>query len=67
MRTIEELINLVDKWAEEKEIHQKGNTFSQIMKTYEEVGELVTAIKNNNKEEKEDAIRRGKEGLQILL
>lgn len=56
MRTVEELINLVDKWAEEKEIHQKGNSFSQIMKTYEEVGELVTAIKNNNKEEKEDAI-----------
>lgn len=56
MRTIDELIDLVNKWAEEKEIHQKGNSFSQIMKTYEEVGELVTAIKNNNKEEKEDAI-----------
>ena len=44
MRTIEELINLVNEWAKEKGIHEKGNFFTQIMKTYEEVGEISHRI-----------------------
>lgn len=56
MKKIEELVALVDKWAEEKGIHEKGNIFSQAMKTYEEVGELITAIYHDNKEEQADAI-----------
>ena len=55
-KKIEELVALVDKWAEDKGIHEKGNIFSQAMKTYEEVGELITAIYYNNKEEQADAI-----------
>lgn len=55
-KKIEELVTLVDKWAEDKGIHEKGNIFSQAMKTYEEVGELITAIYYNNKEEQADAI-----------
>lgn len=56
MKKIEELVALVDKWAEEKGIHEKGNIFSQAMKAYEEVGELITAIYHDNKEEQADAI-----------
>ena len=56
MKKIEELVALVDKWAEEKGIHEKGNIFSQAMKTYEEVGELITAIYHDNKEEQADAV-----------
>ena len=55
-KSINELVSLVDKWAEEKGIHEKGNIFSQAMKTYEEVGELITAVYHDNKEEQADAI-----------
>lgn len=56
MRTLKELIDLVNEWAEEKGIHEKGNFFTQIMKTHEEIGELIDAIYNNNREETIDAI-----------
>lgn len=51
-----ELKNNIDKWAEEKGIHDKGSCFSQLSKTQEEVLELVTALNNSNFEETKDAI-----------
>ena len=56
MRTTNELIDLVNKWAEDKGIHKEANFFAQIMKTYEEVGEVISAIESNNKEELSDGI-----------
>lgn len=56
MRTLEELVNLVNQWAEEKGIHEKGNMLTQFLKTYEEIGESIEAICNNNTEELSDAI-----------
>ena len=56
MRTIEELINLVNEWAKEKGIHEKGNFFTQIMKTYEEVGEIIESLDKNDKEALSDGI-----------
>lgn len=56
MRTIEELINLVNEWAKEKGIHEKGNFFTQIMKTYEEVGEIIESLDRNDKEALSDGI-----------
>ena len=50
------LKNNIDKWAEEKGIHDKGSCFSQLSKTHEEVLELVTAINNSDFEETKDAI-----------
>ena len=51
-----ELKNNIDKWAEEKGIHDKGSCFSQLSKTHEEVLELVTAINNSDFDETKDAI-----------
>lgn len=56
MKKVEELVVLVNKWAEEKGIHEKGNLFSQVMKTYEEIGELIVALHNKNREELIDSI-----------
>lgn len=56
MRTIEELINLVNEWAKDKGIHDKGNFFTQIMKTYEEIGEIVESLDKNDKEALSDGI-----------
>jgi NTP pyrophosphatase (non-canonical NTP hydrolase) len=56
MRTTNELIDLVNKWAEDKGIHKEANFFAQIMKTYEEIGEVISAIESNNKEELSDGI-----------
>ena len=53
MKTIDELVSLVDKWAEEKGIHEKGNKKTQ---TYEEVGELIQAHLTNNTELKKDSV-----------
>ena len=56
MRTIEELINLVNEWAKDKGIHEKGNFFTQIMKTYEEIGEIIESLDKNDKEALSDGI-----------
>lgn len=56
MRTIEELINLVNQWAKDKGIHEKGNFFTQIMKTYEEIGEIIESLDKNDKEALSDGI-----------
>lgn len=56
MKTTEELINLVNEWAKDKGIHEKGNFFTQIMKTYEEIGEIVESLDKNDKEALSDGI-----------
>ena len=39
MKTIDELVSLVDKWAEEKGIHEKGNL--KPMKSWESLYKLI--------------------------
>ena len=56
MRTTNELIDLVNKWAEDKGIHKEANFFTQIMKTYEEIGEIVESLDKNDKEALSDGI-----------
>jgi len=56
MRTTEELINLVNQWAKDKGIHEKGNFFTLIMKTYEEIGEIIESLDKNDKEALSDGI-----------
>lgn len=58
MIALKELIDLVNEWAEEKGIHEKGNFFTQIMKTYEEIGEIVESLDKNDKEALSDGRRR---------
>lgn len=43
-------------WADNKGIYDKGDPKTQIIKLFEEVGELSNAILENNKEEISDAI-----------
>lgn len=56
MRTLKELIDLVNEWAKDKGIHDKGKFFTQIMKTYEEIGEIVESLDKNDKEALSDGI-----------
>lgn len=55
-KSLEELIKLVNQWAEEKGIFSKATTIKQAHKTLEEVHELITAIEDNDKNEIIDAI-----------
>lgn len=55
-KKLKTLIENVNQWAEDKGIHSKGNCFTQLMKTHEEVGELINAIYHNNREETIDAL-----------
>lgn len=54
--TFIQLKNDIDTWAQEKGIHDKGSCFSQLMKTYEEIGELTQATQQEDKEAQIDAI-----------
>ena len=54
--TFLQLKNNIDNWAQEKGIHDKGSCFSQLMKTYEEIGELIQATQQEDKEAIIDAI-----------
>lgn len=51
-----QLKNNIDTWAQEKGIHDKGSCFSQLMKTYEEIGELIQATQQEDKNAQIDAI-----------
>ena len=53
MKTI---IQLVEQWAEEKDILSKATPIKQAMKTQEEVNELCHAILDDNRDEIKDAI-----------
>lgn len=56
MKTINELVSLVNDWAKEKGIHEKGNKKAQLLKTNEELGELISAHINKDTELKKDSV-----------
>jgi NTP pyrophosphatase (non-canonical NTP hydrolase) len=56
MKSYNELEALVIAWATQKGIFENGTYEAQALKTKEEVEELVTAIKNNDREEVIDAL-----------
>ena len=53
---LDDLEPLVIKWAGEKGIFKDGNPYKQLLKTGEEILELLQAIEDNNLDEIEDAI-----------
>jgi len=56
MRTIQELVPLIQEWEKEREIYKKITRFNQLIKTHEEVGELIKACYDNDKTAIQDAI-----------
>ena len=56
MKNYKELEVLVENWAEEKGIFEKGTTLKQAEKTQEEAQELFDAIKESDKDEIVDAL-----------
>lgn len=53
---LDDLEPLVIKWAEKKGIFKNGTPYKQLLKTGEEILELLQAIEDNNLDEIEDAI-----------
>jgi len=51
-----DVFNNIRNWAEERGLYEKGDTKTQIIKLYEESGELSQALLKNNKEDIIDAI-----------
>ena len=49
MKTIQELVPLIQEWAKERGIFDKSTPFDQLLKTHEEVGELIKACYDNDK------------------
>lgn len=47
---------LIQEWAKEREIYKKITRFNQLIKTHEEVGELIKACYDNDKTAIQDAI-----------
>ena len=43
MKTIQELVSLIQEWAKEREIYEQLTPFDELLKTHEEVGELIKA------------------------
>ena len=56
MKTIQELVPLIHQWAKERGIFEQSNPFNQLLKTNEEVGELIKACYDNDKPAIQDAI-----------
>ena len=56
MKTIQELVPLIQEWAKERGIFDKSTPFDQLLKTHEEVGELIKACYDNDKPAVQDAI-----------
>lgn len=56
MRTIQELIPLINQWAKERKIYEQLTPFDELLKTHEEVGELIKACYDNDKPAIQDAI-----------
>lgn len=56
MKTIQELVPLIQEWAKERGIFNKSTPFNQLLKTHEEVGELIKACYDNDKPAIQDAI-----------
>ena len=55
-RTIQELVPLIQEWAKERGIFEKGNVLKQLFKSREEFNELVEAYFTDDKEALTDAI-----------
>lgn len=56
MKTIKELVPLIHQWAKEREIYEELTPFDELLKTREEVGELIKACYDNDKPAIQDAI-----------
>ena len=56
MKTIQELVPLIQEWAKEKKIYEELTPFDELLKTHEEVGELIKACYDNDKPAIQDAI-----------
>ena len=54
--TIQELVPLIQEWAKERGIFDKSTPFDQLLKTHEEVGELIKACYDKDKPAIQDAI-----------
>jgi len=54
--TIQELIKKIEQWAIDRELDKKGTVEGQLIKTAEEVSELVIAISKDDLEEIKDAV-----------
>ena len=54
--TIKELVPLIQKWAKERDIYEQLTPFDELLKTHEEVGELIKACYDNNRSAVQDAI-----------
>ena len=54
--TIQELVPLIHQWAKEREIYEQLTPFDELIKTHEEVGELIKACYDNDKPAIQDAI-----------
>ena len=55
-KTIQELVPLIQEWAKERGIFDESTAFNQLIKTHEEVGELIKACYDNNKPAIQDAV-----------
>ena len=56
MKTIQELVPLIQEWAKERKIYEELTPFEELLKTHEEVGELIKACYDNDKPAIQDAI-----------
>ena len=56
MKTIQELVPLIQEWAKERKIYEELTPFDELLKTHEEVGELIKACYDNDKSAIQDAI-----------
>lgn len=54
--TIKELIKLIEQWAIDRGLDKNGTVEGQLIKTAEEVAELIIAISKNNVKDIKDAI-----------
>ncbi len=54
--TIQELIKLIEQWAIDRGLDKNGTVEGQLIKTAEEVSELIIAISKNNVKDIQDAI-----------
>ena len=54
--TIQEIVPLIQEWAKERKIYEQLTPFDELLKTHEEVGELIKACYDNDKPAIQDAI-----------
>ena len=54
--TIKALVPLIHQWAKERKIYEQLTPFDELLKTHEEVGELIKACYDNDKPAIQDAI-----------